>query len=89
MIVNDGSTDNGASVAAARGIMARNAAGDFGGARGGSGSWKSRMAALPTPGTQGFAAAGEWIFPLDSDDLIGPDFLERGMRWRRAARATS
>ena len=80
VIVNDGSTDNGASVAAARGIMARNAAGDFGGSERRIRLVEKQNGGLADARNAGIhAAAGEWIFPLDSDDLIGPDFLERGI----------
>ncbi|QDZ22339.1 LamGL domain-containing protein [Chloropicon primus] len=80
IIVNDGSTDDGRSVASAKEVILANNRGDFGGLK-----RRIRLVEKPNGGLADArnagiqAASGEWIFPLDSDDLIGYDFLERAV----------
>lgn len=79
VIVNDGSTDDGKSIAAAQEIIDANESGEYGARRRVRLVQKANggLADARNAGIQ--AASGDWIFPLDSDDLIGPTFLERAV----------
>ena len=83
IIVNDGSTDDGKSLAAAKEIIDKYSRGKLGQQPGAKRRIRlvekinGGLADARNAGIQ--AASGEWIFPLDSDDLIGADFLERAV----------